>query len=435
MADIYITGHRNPDLDSICSALAYANLKNRIDPENNYIPVRCGHIGENAKRILKSLDIKAPMLKLDVTPKVGDIVMSHGKTIDASDTIADLAEYYNESTPPAIPVFDGKDFYGLLSVDDITYWLVRELADNRKIDHLPEIREIMTAPEPPVQADDFLEPTLNTLSKSRKRGLAVFDGDEYIGFVTRRCFLEIPKYKVILVDHNEPKQSIRGIEDAEICEIVDHHRIDAVKTDLPIFIDAEPVGSTCTIVHQLFLRNGLMPDKETAKILLTGIISDTLILRSPTTTPIDISTANTLSIICGEELGAFGVNMFKNVEGLKKQDPEEAIQSDFKTYDEKGTRFGIGQCEVTTLTDLDDYAEKYIKKLDKVRKKMALDWACLMVTDILTEHSVLLCTEHNARKNLQYAPLDEGIYDMPGVMSRKKQLLPEVISAIDNESY
>lgn len=433
MADIYITGHRNPDLDSICSALAYADLKNRIDPDNHYIPVRCGHISENGKRILETLKIKAPALKLDVIPKVGDIVFNPLKTVDASDNLSDLASYYDESTPPAIPVFDGKDFYGLLSVDDITYWLVQELADNRKVDRLPKIREIMKTQEPPVQATDLLDETLVRLSKSKKRGLAVFDGDRYVGFVTRRCFLDVPKYKVILVDHNEPKQSIRGIEEAEICEIVDHHRIDSVKTDLPIFIDAEPVGSTCTIVHQLFLRNGLMPDREIAKILLAGILSDTLILRSPTTTPIDISTANTLSIICGEDLGVFGVNMFRNVARLTKLDPDDSIKSDFKEYEQAGVRFGIGQCEVTTLTDLDDYADKYLKTLNKIRSKRGLDWAGLMITDIMSEHSVLLCTEHRIQRNLQYVPLKKNIYDMPGVMSRKKQLLPEVISAIETE--
>lgn len=431
MGNIYITGHRNPDIDSLCSAMAYATLKNKIDPENTYIPVRCGHLSDNTKTIFESLGIEAPTFMPDVLPKVRNVMMSSKTRIDASAKLSDMADSYTASNPPVIPVYDGDDFYGLLSVDDITFWLMNEISTNGSITEYPLIRDIMKEQEEPLLANDLIEDGLASLNMSKKRGLAVFDDGKYVGYVSRRCFLNVPKYDVILVDHNEPRQSIRGIEKATIREIVDHHRIDSVRTEMPIFIDAEPVGSTCTIVHQLFLRNGLMPDKETAKLLLTGIISDTLILRSPTTTPIDVRTANTLSIICGVELESYGLSMFSKVASLKNSDPEKSIGADFKTYEKNNVKVGIGQCEVTTLSDLYDYSDKYLDALESFKTKNGLSWAVLMITDIIKEHSVLLSTDYKYAADLQYEHLSRGIFDMPGVMSRKKQLLPEVLSVLD----
>ena len=243
--------------------------------------------------------------------------------------------------------------------------------------------------------------------------------------------MKAPKYNVILVDHNEPRQSIKGIEEANIVEIIDHHRIDAVKTDVPIYIDAAPLGSTCTIVYQLFLRHNVTPDEMTAKTLLTGILSDTVILKSPTTTYIDQVSAKALAAVCKVNLEEFGLFMFSNTQGLKTREPQEAIASDFKTYSEKGVTLGIGQCEVTTLHDLSEYAQEYLENLEQIRARNGLDWAVLMITDILKEHSVLLCTEHRLNGHLQYHLMENQIYDMPNVLSRKKQLLPELLNVID----
>jgi manganese-dependent inorganic pyrophosphatase len=251
-----------------------------------------------------------------------------------------------------------------------------------------------------------------------------------VGFVTRRCFLKAPKNNVILVDHNEAKQGVKGLETANIVEILDHHRLDSVKTELPIFIDAEPVGSTCTIVYRKYIQEGITPDTDTAKMLLTGMISDTLILRSPTTTQLDINSANELAALIGVELTEFGLKMFSCMEGLKNRIPKEAVESDFKTYREKNLKIGIGQCECTTLEDLDDYRSEYLEALDDIRKRQDLDWAVLMITDVLREHSVLFVTDFEAGNHLPYSKLSDRVYDMPGVMSRKKQLLPEILHAI-----
>ncbi len=430
MSKIYITGHKNPDMDSLCSAYAYAVLKNRIDSENDYIAVRCGHLNENVKRILTFLGIEPLIYKSHIQPVVGDVVLNSELQPDANDPISSISAGYHSSNPSVMPVYDSNRFCGLLSVDDIAAWVMSELSDNGKVDRIPSIREVMGEQEEPVLSSELYEEVKKKLSVSKKRGLAVFCEGEFVGFVTRRCFLKAPRYNVILVDHNEPKQSIRGIENANIIEIIDHHRIDSVHTDVPILIDAEPIGSTCTIVFRRFISQGVTPDVLTARALLAGIVSDTLILRSPTTTSVDKEAAEALAKICGVDVSEFGFAMFANIEGLKSREPSEAIGSDFKLYTEGKFRFGIGQCEVTTLMDLDDYVEEYLDELESYRRSEGLDWAVLMITDILRENSVLLATEHNINKSLQYSRISLNVFDMPGVMSRKKQLLPELLSVV-----
>ncbi len=430
MSTIYITGHKNPDLDSVCSAYGYAKLMNLQDPDNTYIPVRCGHLGSSTKKILEHLDFEIPKYKRDVFPKVSDVLMNPSYRIDADEPLTAAAAIYENDNPSAIPVYDGDEFYGLLTVDDITNWTMRELKKDNKITQIPKIRDIMSEQNEPIDANELFDEARSILLSSKKRGLAVYDENGYRGYVTRRCFLKCPRNNVILVDHNESRQSIQGIETANIIGIIDHHRLDAVKTDQPIFIDAEPLGSTCTIVYQQYIRNNRTPDRLTAKILLCGLVSDTLILKSPTTTGVDVVAAHVLASISGVNLEEFGIEMFSLVEELKKRDPEAAISSDFKTYNEKGIKIGIGQCEVTQLNDLKDYAKIYSESLETVRTKNGLDWAVLMVTDVIHEHSALICTNHKANRHLPYMSIETGVYDMPGVMSRKKQLLPEILHAV-----
>ena len=430
MGDIYITGHKNPDLDSVCSAYGYAVLMNLQDPDNRYIPVRCGHLSTSARKILDFLGIEIPKYKRDVFPKVRDVMMSSDYRIDADDLLTVAAAFYEENTPSAIPVYDKSEFYGLLSVDDITRWTMKELAKDNKITQIPKIRQIMSEQGAPLDANELFDEGRTLLQMSSKRGLAVYDEDGYAGYVTRRCFLKCPKNSVILVDHNESRQSIQGIETANIVGIIDHHRLDAVRTEQPIFIDAEPLGSTCTIVYQQFIRNNRTPDPVTAKVLLTGLISDTLMLKSPTTTGVDALAAHVLASIAGVDMEKFGLDMFSLVDGLKDMDPETAISSDFKMYSEKGINIGIGQCEVTQLNDLKEYAGQYSEGLEAVRIRNGLDWAVLMITDVIHEHSALMCTKFSANKHLPYRSIGDGLYDMPGVMSRKKQLLPEIIHAV-----
>lgn len=431
MSEVFITGHRNPDMDSICSAYAYAELKKKLDPENIYTAVRCGHLSMSLKEICTSMEIPVVPYRRDVYPKVSDVVLHSDKKIEADETLTALAVTYKYSNPSVVPIFDKGEFFGLISVDDITSWVMKKLGKGESVNEAPVIRDIMHEQEKPLQLTDRFEEAMNRIHEFKKRGLAVFDGDEYVGYVTRRCFLKTPKYRVILMDHNEPGQSIRGIETAEIVEIIDHHRLDSMKTTLPIFIDAEPLGSTCTIVFRQYLRNGLVPEPTAARALLAGIISDTLILRSPTTTAADRESASKLADICGVDVEEFGLEMFSHMQGLKKADPAAAIISDFKTYREKNAKVGISQCEVTTLIDYEEYLEDYLEALNNIRLRYGIDWAVLMITDVLREHSILLSTDYSAEKHLPYNSIGSHVYDMPGVMSRKKQLLPEILHSLE----
>lgn len=534
MSTVYITGHRNPDLDSLCAALSYAKLKNMTDSENEYVPVHCSPVSDGVRQQLDTMGIEVPVYKKDVRPKVKDVILKPGIRFQVSQPIFDLIQTYSTDKPPVIPLFDGVEFKGLLSVDDITGWF---LEDNREsvpvykcsldnllrvisgkllhkgvneeiegsllvgaasydafcsfIDEYPHcivvmgyrrehmdyaiqkqvpaiiitaggdeieydfsgyngsvfttdlgtaetirrarmaepLETMMEQETETVDADDLFIDIKHELTNTRTRGLAVMENGEFVGFVSRRCFLDAPKHKVIMVDHNEPAQSIEGIETADVIEIIDHHRLDAVSTQMPIFIDAEPLGSTCTIIYQQYIRHGIMPDAYIAKVMLTGIISDTLILRSPTTTASDISTVEMLARLARiPSIEEFGEKLFSVTDNLETQDPEESILADFKKYESGGMRMGIGQCEVTTLGNVRDYADRYIDALEAIRTREGLDWALLMITDVLREKSVLLTSDHRVNRELPYTMLGKQIYNMPGVMSRKKQLLPTLIS-------
>ena len=431
MSKIYITGHRNPDMDSLCSAYAYANLKNQVDKDNEYIAVRIGSLTKSIQKFFESIGAEAPVYKNHIYPTVKDVILGHSEKIDVNMPLTSLSKYYNEVNPSSYPIFDGEEFLGLLTIDDIALWFMQNIEKLEKIDSVPLIKDILKNREERFDATDLFEDGKAIMTKSKLRGFPVYEDNKYIGYVTRRCFLDAPKHNVILVDHNELSQSIKGLETANIVEIIDHHRLGTLKTILPIYMDIEPLGSTCTIVYQQFLKHNKKPTEIEAKVLLAGLISDTVILKSPTTTKVDVETANDLTKIAKVDLNEFAEKMFSSMGGLTVDVATEKIESDFKIYTENGVSVGIGQCEVVTLRDLDNYKEAYLKTLDEVRLKNSLNWAMLMITDVIKETSVLLTTDFKLNKNIQYKKIETNIYDMPGVLSRKKQLLPDVLSLIN----
>ncbi|MBP5553030.1 MAG: putative manganese-dependent inorganic diphosphatase [Spirochaetales bacterium] len=533
MSEIFITGHRNPDMDSLCAAYAYAQLKNSIDRVNHYNAVRCGHISDNIKAQFSITGVEPPPYKRDVKAKVLDVMRTDVKAVQSNLPVYELMRImkkYNKR-PSVVPLFDKNTFKGLLSIDAITDWFLNDhigeypryeitleniervlkckplkrgkpevfnapiLSGASHVQEHPDALIVMPYGEKYVklamsykvpaivltdvkgdlgkldfsgyegsifisdiettetirrlrlaqsiesllgqqgdalQINELFDDAKERLSSSNLRGLAVMDGDKYVGFVTRRCFLRKPRYDVILVDHNEPNQSIRGVEEAVVREIIDHHRLDAPKTDLPIFIDSEPVGSTCTIIYQLYLRNSIIPDITTAKVMLAGILADTILLKSPTTTGLDILSVEKLAPLAGvSDFRSFGKAMFEKVEGLGTRDPEQVILEDMKTYKENGLVIGVSQCEVPTLDDLADYSAKYMASLEKIRKANNMDWVLLMITDVMKYRSMLISSGHKLEKRLSYEAVAEHVFDMKDAVSRKKQLLPEIIFAIN----
>ena len=431
MSIIYITGHRNPDMDSLCSAYAYANLKNQIDKENEYIPVRIGSLTKSIQKFFDGIGAKAPVYKNHIYPTVKDVILTQKEKIDVNMPLTELANYYNEVNPSSYPIYDKDEFVALLSVDDIALWFMHNIDKMGKVDKVPLIKDIIKKRDERFDATDLLEDDKVIMTKSKLRGYPVYEDNKYIGYVTRRCFLDAPKHNVILVDHNEASQSIKGLETANIVEIIDHHRLGALKTILPIYLDIEPLGSTCTIVYKQFMKYNIKPSEIVAKVLLAGLISDTVILKSPTTTKTDIEVAEDLKKLANVDLNEFAEKMFSSMGGLTADVANEKIEADFKIYAENGVSVGIGQCEVVTLRDMNNYKDAYLKTLDEVRMKNSLDWAMLMITDVIKETSVLLTTDFKLNKNIQYRKIENNVYYMPGVLSRKKQLLPDVLSLIN----
>lgn len=543
MSKIYITGHKNPDMDSIAAAYSYSVLKNKIDPDNQYIPVALGAMNSISRSLFERLGIKSLDILKDTFSRVKDVCKRPTLILEPEDPIYELVNMYNQTNPSVVPIMKDGIYKGLLSVDDINKYFLRENYDSRPVysldinnirrvvkgfmikrgsvddfvapimvgamrfsvfkkrlkdckekpllvvgcrnDHIAEaIKEqipgliltgveedsldeidfsgfngfvyashedtaetirllrlsvkvetlLIPSKEITITQDMLFDSAKGILADSNKRGLPVFDKENgsFMGFITRRCFLERPRTKLTLVDHNEASQSVKGIEDAEIVEIIDHHRLDAVKTTNPISITAMPVGSTCTIVFEQYNRYDQEIDPLTAKVLLAGIASDTVMLKSPTTTSLDRNAVKTLCAIASVDFEAFGKELFSRGSSLSSVDAKSAISSDFKVYTERGVKFGIGQIEVTTLDDIDEVSDNYLAELEKKKEGDSLDWAMLLVTNVLTSTSVLLCTNYKNNYRFEYEELKSQIFSLPGVLSRKKQLLPEVIRVLES---
>ena len=294
------------------------------------------------------------------------------------------------------------------------------------------VKQIMDKEPHCLAHDELFDNAKKALLNTEYHGLPVLQDGDFVGIVTRASFIEKPRHKLILVDHNELSQAISGAEDAEICEIIDHHRMGAEKTSTPIYIYSKPIGSTCSIVYSHFRMADIKPDQETSLLMLSGLLSDTMLLRSPTTTPEDRVYAKELAHLAGVELQDYGALMLSHMASLKQADPVQIVTGDFKEYAEGGFTVGVSQVEVGTLADMDEVKANILAALEGVRKERNLSWVLLLVTDITSEHSVLLCSPWPAaEKELAYKPLEEHVFDLPGILSRKKQLLPEILRIIE----
>ena len=280
---------------------------------------------------------------------------------------------------------------------------------------------------PVLTAGDGLSFIKKTLMNLDHHGIVVLDGRKLIGLVTGSLLIDPPRHRVIMIDHNEPAHSVEGIDMADIVEIIDHHRLDTIRSSKPIYVYADSLGSSCTLVYKHFRSKALVPPKEIAALLLSGILSDTIILRSPTTTQEDITAAEELSAITGLDIVDWGTQIFRHAASLSAIDPDEAIARDFKIYKEEDYRVGIAQMEVITLRDIDQVKTKFTQALSRAKEKFSLDWAMLLITDIIEEESLLLSTAFKPADSFIYHRLDENTFHLPDVLSRKKQLLPEVL--------
>ena len=283
---------------------------------------------------------------------------------------------------------------------------------------------------PVIAPQDNLDSIKRILMKLDHHGVAVVEDCRLLGLVTSSRLIDHPRHRVIMMDHNETAHSVEGIDQADIVEIIDHHKLDTIRSSKPIYVYSDPLGSTCTLVYNLYRPKGIAPPPEIAALLLSGILSDTLILRSPTTTEEDVSAAQKLAEIANMDIQEWGSEIFRQAASLRILEPDTATLQDFKIYKEEGWKVGISQIEVITLKDLDEVKNALLEALSRVRAKFSLDWALLLITDISAGESMLLSTEFRFAADLVYHRVDAHTFHLPDVLSRKKQLLPEVLFAL-----
>ncbi|MCX8123001.1 MAG: putative manganese-dependent inorganic diphosphatase [Spirochaetes bacterium] len=273
------------------------------------------------------------------------------------------------------------------------------------------------------------------LLKSEYRGLPVCDNGKLTGIITRSDLIKHYAKKMILVDHNELSQAVEGAQTAHIIEIIDHHRLGAIKTTMPIFVYSKPVGSTCTLIYELYKHNGVQPHPSIALLLCSGILSDTAMLLSPTSTEIDRKALEELSAIAGIQYQEYGKKLLSSTESLKTMDPMYVVSNDCKIYQEYGISVAISQVEVITLDDVESVKDALLSALSEFAKSKNVHWALLLVTDITTQNSILFSTDFKGQQNLSYSEIAPNMYSLPGILSRKKQLLPEILRILEELSH
>src|SRR5258706_1047679 len=446
MDKIYVTGHVNPDTDSIAAAMGYAwCLRERDGVEA--IATRAGAYNRQTLWLLKRLGMEGPMLMTDASPRFESVV----KRLDTAAPDRPLREAWGilTRTGGVAPVIteDGKPF-GLIDGFSLFDFLGKIVgpnprSDDMKIGAILDIACGDTADTqvPKFQANGYIRDYLNRILRDRYDNFFVVNEEgRYIGVCHQRDVLNPPRIKVVLVDHNEPRQSIGALEEAELLEILDHHRLGNASTPTPIRFTVDVVGSTSTLVSEKIAEAGLSAPPALAGMMLGGLLSDTLILASPTTTERDRQAAERLwrwafvggSPLKGETLKSFGQALLSAGAGLSIRDPKDVVSTDMKAYEAGGCRFAIAQVEVTDLMQISKHLPALKDALDNLRESNAFDFTLLLITDVVRGTSrLLLSNPPHELDDLPFPPLADGTRDAPGVVSRKKQLLPAVLGLLE----
>ena len=540
---VVVIGHRNPDTDSICSAIAYAELKNKTSSLVCEAR-RAGRMNQETEFVLKRFGVAPPQMCTDVNPKIRDVDYREMPGIPGSTSLRKAWEIMRDQKIDTLPITSAdNELEGIITVKDIatanmdvfdtgvlatsrtTYKNILETLGGTMVvgnenavcttGHIkigtatPEMLEnnvekgdiviltnryesqlcaiekeaslliicngakvgrtiqriaeetgvaIMTAPCDTYAAgklmsqcapisyymtrDDIMKFTLVTpvadvtrvMAKVRHRYFPILDEDgKYCGMVSRRNIIALRKRRIILVDHNEATQAVEGFDQAEILEIIDHHRIGSLETSGPVYFRNQPVGCTATIITQMYDENGVEIRPQIAGLLLAAILSDTLVFRSPTCTPVDVSTANRLAKIAGVEIDAFASEMFEAGEKLDGKTPEEVFLQDFKVFMCGDVRFGVAQGSYMTRKNLKAAQKLLAPYLPEACGKQNVEDLYMLLTDVPKEESVVICTGRHAdemlRSGFEKEPEEDGSWTLPGVVSRKKQFIPALMSA------
>ncbi len=442
---IYVVGHINPDTDSIASAMGYAWLLRERDGADA-VAARAGALNVQTVWVLKTLSLEAPILLTDASPRFGS-VMRRLDTIRPDSQLG--AAWILASKTGGIAPVVGEDGipHGIINGMSLFKYFTETLGP-RPGD--TTVREMMSAmcrdatdtTVPKFAANGHIRDSLNKLLRDDHNDYWVVDENGvYMGIAHQREVINPPRLKVILVDHNEPRQAIAALDEAELLEILDHHRLGNPYTHQPIRFTVDIVGSTSTLVTELTAEAGLSMPPPLAGTLLAGLLSDTLILASPTTTTRDHVAAEKLarwafvggSPLKGETIESYGNAILSAGAGLSNRKPEEIVSTDIKSFEGGGYKFAVAQVEVTDILQLTEHLDPLQHALNDLRDKRGLDFAMLLVTDVVRGTSRLLISSEapTVLNDLPYPPMPDRTRDAQGVVSRKKQLLPAVLGLLE----
>ena len=539
----YVIGHKNPDTDSICSAIAYADIKNRTE-EGKFVAKRAGQLSEETEYVLNMFQVPSPGYMGDVGTQVKDMDIHYTQEARKSISVRRAFTLMTESGAVTLPITDEKNrLEGLLTIGDIArsymdasentaiakartqYQNIAEtlngevivgdpnayvkggkviigaanpekmekyidegdmvIMGNRSEDHLCALEQkagclivglnarvsdvmqriakesscvVISTPYDtlmiarlinqsiPVEylmkvrhlvtfrTDDLTDNIKDIMGQNRHRDFPVLDKKgRYIGTVSRRNLLNIRKKQLILVDHNEKSQAADNIDEAEILEIIDHHRIGSLQTFQPVVFRNQPVGCTATIIYQIYTEKNLEIAPDIAGILCAAILSDTLLLRSPTCTVADETAAEKLAKIAQIDMEEFAREMFQAGSNLKNKSPEEIFYQDFKKFIIEDTTFGIGQINAMSTEELESIKRRLLPNIERECGKNGIQMIFFMLTNIIEESTELLFTGEGASHLVEVAFQVEktgNTFVLPGVVSRKKQLIPAFMRAL-----
>ncbi len=441
----YVIGHINPDTDAVASAMGYAWLLRERDGED-VIAARAGHLNPQTKWVFEQLELEPPQYLPDASPRFTQIAHRYD-TAMPERPLRDAWSIANK-TGGVAPIVnpDGSPF-GLLTVTSLFNFLQEHVGANLSREDMP-IKEMMDIPcaeacdrtVPGFQANTRIRDVLSRILYEERAEFWVLDEHgRYLGVCRQRDAVNPPRLNIILVDHNEPGQALGALEEANLIEILDHHRLGNPPTNAPIRFIVDIVGSTCTLVSEGIAEAGLSAPPPLAGLLLAGLLSDTLILTSPTTTLRDHKAAERLgrwsfvggSPLAGETIQTFGEQILQAGAGLSSRTADEIVKADFKLYEGGGLKFGVSQAEVTTLNELAEHRENLMEALTRLRDSKGLDFVVMMVTDVVRKSSRLLLTDSLPQlEQLPYPMQEDGTLHASGVVSRKKQLLPTILGAL-----
>ena len=542
---VYVVGHKNPDTDSICSAIAYAALKQQIaaEDENDYFPMRAGMLNEETQYVLKRFGVEEPRILANVHLRVQDVDVNRMSGISSHTSIKDAWAMMKERNVYTLAVTNEEKLEGVITTSDIAtsymdvydsrilaeartqYQNIANTLDGEVISgnphayfikgkvtvaaSSPEMMEtyiekddlvvlgnryesqlcaveldasclvicqgaqvsktilklaqerdivIITTPHDtftvsrlinqsiPVRhfmekdgltifnTTDYVENIKDVMAKKRARDFAVIDKEgKFYGFISSRRLMDARNRRVIMVDHNEKTQAVDGIEEAEILEIIDHHRLGSLETVGPVYFRNHPVGCTATIIYDMYKEKGVVPDKTIAGLLCSAIISDTLLFRSPTCTWLDRAAGEDLAKIADLDMEELAQNMFQACSNLKGKTAEEICFQDFKDFTVSDVKFGVGQVNSMNAEELQEIKESVLPYLGQLADSKRLDMVFFMLTNIVDEVTELLCYGKGAKEQVLEAfdlPADTEDILLEGVVSRKKQLIPTFVISL-----